>query len=124
MIMPYLKLRRRNLASIRPNSARKNNENGQFKRDAEPKDDCQEETGIVFDREDRMKPIPVVDHQYFDSTGQNLTVSEICASQEKSYGGKHKRPHVAFLPRVQPWGDKEPNLKQDERAGQDCTTHK
>ena len=100
----------------------KEHEDWEFKGDAQAKNDCQKESGIVLDREDRVEAMAKIEDQDLDGARQNPAVAEIRTGEEEADGGRHEGPNVALLMGIHAGRDEEPNLKEDERTGQDSAT--
>ena len=94
-------------------------EDGQLEADAEAEDDGEEEAGVVLDGEDVGGSSCRSRRQDLDGAGQDAVVAEPGAGEEEADGGAHEGADVLLLVGVHAGRDEEPDLVEDEGAGED-----
>src|ERR1035441_5508966 len=99
--------------------SKEEDEDGQFKADAQAEDDGKKEACVFVDSEQRMEAFAKVEDEDLDSVLQDVVVAEPCTAEEEADGGAHKRPDVFLFVLVHAGRDEEPDLVEDERAGDD-----
>ncbi len=94
-------------------------QDGQFEADSQADDDGEEEAGVVVDRNHVAEVLAEVHDQDLDGARQNIAIAEPCAGKEEANRGTHEGNDVLPLVGVHAGRDKEPDLIEDEGAGQD-----
>ena len=94
-------------------------EDGQLEADAEAEDDGEEEAGVVLDGDDGVEALAEVEDEDLDGAGQDPAVAEPGAGEEEADGGAHEGEDVFLLVGVHAGRDEEPDLVEDEGAGED-----
>src|SRR5208283_1597731 len=91
----------------------------QLEADAQAEDDGEEEAGVVVDRDHVAEVLAEVHDQDADGAGQNIAIAEPRAGQEEADRGAHEWGDVLPLVGIHSRRDKQPDLVEDEGAGQD-----
>src|ERR1017187_6004139 len=94
-------------------------EDGEFETDAKPEDDGQEEAGVLVDGEDGVELLSEAEDEDLDGAFDDEAVAEPGAAEEESDSSAHERPDVFLFVLVHARRDEEPDLVEDERAGED-----
>ena len=71
------------------------------------------------DGEHGVEVLAEVEDEDVERSGQHPAVSEVCAGEEESDGGAHEGDNVTLLVGVHAGRDEEPELIEDEWAGED-----
>src|SRR5580693_3790756 len=94
-------------------------EDGELEADAQTKDDREEEAGVVIDGDHVVEVLAEVEDEDLDGSREDPAIAEPCAAEKEEYGRSHEGEDVLFLVGIHAGGDEEPDLVQDEGAGED-----
>jgi hypothetical protein len=97
----------------------KEDKDGQFEGDAEAEDDGEEEAGVVLGGDDGVEVFAEVEDEDLHGSGEDPVVAEPRSCEEEDDGGGHEGDDVALLVGVHAGRDEEPELIEDEGAGED-----
>src|ERR1017187_168075 len=101
--------------------SKEEDEDGQFKADAQAEDDGEKEACVFVDGEDRLEAFSESEDENANGIFDDVVVAEPCTAEEEADGGAHKRPDILLFVLVHAGRDEEPDLVEDERAGDDGT---
>src|ERR1039458_7625373 len=77
--------------------SKEEDEDGQFKADAQAEDDGEKEAGPLIDHENWLEAFAESEDEDLDSVFKHVVIAEPRAAEEESHGGPHERPDVLLF---------------------------